>query len=133
MIVLDTSALIAIIFDEPERKRFREILELENGAIVNAATMIEARMVSHGRAGSPMVGILEEFVTHNRIKTEALTEEHVEIAHHAFVRYGKGSGHRAQLNFGDLFSYALAKARDLPLLYKGNDFSHTDVKRHKGV
>ena len=54
--------------------------------------------------------------------------EEIEIASHAFASYGKGSGHPAQLNFGDLFAYALAKSRDIPLLFKGNDFAQTDVK-----
>jgi ribonuclease VapC len=84
-------------------------------------------MVTRRMAGDPMVDLLHALIERAGIQIEPVTEAHSGIAHEAFVKYGKGNGHPAQLNFGDLFSYALAKARDVPLLFKGNDFAATDI------
>ena len=127
MIAVDTSALLAIIFGEPERDRFLANLDSAQVIIISAATLVEARMVTQGRAGIAMVQVLDGLIEQAGIETVAVDYEMAKIAHHAFVTYGKGQGHPAQLNFGDLFSYALAKAHEAPLLYKGSDFSQTDV------
>lgn len=127
MIAVDTSALLAIIFGEPERDRFLANLDSAQVIIISAATLVEARMVTQGRAGIAMVQVLDGLIEQTGIETVAVDYEMAKIARHAFVTYGKGQGHPAQLNFGDLFSYALAKAHEAPLLYKGSDFSQTDV------
>lgn len=127
MIAVDTSALIAILFGEPERDRFRTLLDEAQGLCLSAGSLVEARMVSCGRAGQAMVEVLDALIDETGIVVEAVTWEQTAIAHAGFVQYGKGSGHPAQLNFGDLFAYALAKARGIPLLFKGQDFGATDI------
>jgi ribonuclease VapC len=127
MIAVDTSALLAIVFDEPDREAFfRAILEAET-ALVSAATVVEARMVTYSRRGASALEILDGILAVPTFDLVPPDVEQVDIAHAAFVAYGKGQGHPAGLNFGDLFSYALAKARGVPLLYKGIDFARTDI------
>ncbi len=128
MIAIDSSALIAIILDEPERPAFLAILDQADQCLISAATLIEARMVAHGRGGERLVQRLDEIIQGYALKIIPPGTQEIAIAHAAFVTYGKGNGHSASLNFGDLFSYALAKARDLPLLFKGDDFALTDVE-----
>ena len=128
MIAVDTSALLAILFREPERDQLQAILDQADSAIISTGTLIEARMVARGRAGDAMVGLLDGLIAQAQIAVQPVTEDQAELAHAAFVQYGKGGGHPAQLNFGDLFSYALAKARGIPLLFKGNDFAATDIE-----
>lgn len=127
MIAVDTSALLAILFGEPEREQFQTILDNSDALTISAGTLIEARIVTRRRAGDDMVELLHGLIEQAQIKIEPVTDHHAIIAHEAFRKYGKGNGHPAQLNFGDLFSYALAKARNVPLLFKGNDFAATDV------
>ncbi|HRP98398.1 MAG TPA: type II toxin-antitoxin system VapC family toxin [Rhodocyclaceae bacterium] len=127
MIVVDTSALAAIVFAEPERRVFSEIIRKAERVLISTPTVLEIRMVVHGRRGERAVVLVEdllrlpvfEWVVPGRVETDA--------AYGAFVAYGKGSGHPAGLNFGDVFSYAIAKVRGLPLLFKGDDFGHTDI------
>lgn len=128
MIAVDTSALLAILLGEPERDKLQAILDQTDGAIISTGTLIEARMVARSRSGDAMVGLLDGLIEQAQIAVQPVTEDQAELAHAAFVQYGKGGGHRAQLNFGDLFSYALAKARGIPLLFKGNDFAATDIE-----
>lgn len=104
--VVDTSALVAIVFDEADADRFAQAL---------------ARKGSSGRAG------LENFLRQSRIEIVAVSISQAELAIEAFRRFGRGR-HRAALNIGDCFSYALAKATDQPLLFKGNDFAQTDIR-----
>ena len=127
MIAVDTSALLAILFREPERDRLQTILEQAEGAVISTGTLIEARMVTRGRGGDAMVALLDDLIALAGIAIQPVTEDQAALAHAAFVQYGKGGGHPAQLNFGDLFSFALAKQRGLPLLFKGNDFAATDI------
>ena len=128
MIAIDSSALMAIILDEPERKSFLDSLDRAEKALVSAATLIESRMVAHGKGGEKLVLALDEIVQGYTMEIVPPGPAEIEIAHAAFVKYGKGNGHPAQLNFGDLFSYALAKSRGVPLLFKGDDFALTDVE-----
>ena len=128
MIAVDTSALMAIALNEPEREVFCGIIGKADQAFVASATIIEARMVAHGRGGVQLTQQLTALVEALGLTIVSVGHEEIECAHAAFVAYGKGSGHPAQLNFGDLFSYALAKSHDIPLLFKGNDFGQTDVK-----
>ena len=128
MIVVDTSALAAIVFNEPERDSFVKTILAADKALVCTATALEARMVVQGRKGQAGVLLLDDFLGLPVFELVAPTARELEVAYAAFVTFGKGSGHPAQLNFGDLFSYAVAKLRNLPLLYKGNDFACTDLQ-----
>lgn len=126
MIVVDTSALLAIVLRETERPAFLEIM-VSDEAILSAGTMIETLMVCYGRGGVILTQEVGTLITQLGIQIVPVEPAEVIIAHEAFRKYGKGNGHPAQLNFGDLFSYALAKARNVPLLFKGNDFAATDI------
>ena len=128
MIAIDSSALIAIILDESERKSFLDILDRAEKTLVGAATLVESRMVAYGKGGARLVLALDAIVQGYTMEIVPPGPAEIEIAHSAFVTYGKGNGHPAQLNFGDLFSYALAKSRGVPLLFKGEDFGLTDVE-----
>jgi ribonuclease VapC len=124
--VVDSSALIAIISKEPERETFERRLQLARVRLICAATLIETSIVVLSRRGQEGLDILRELVADMRIETVSLNAEHVDLAIDAFRRFGKGR-HRAALNFGDCFSYALAEATGEPLLFKGDDFGHTDI------
>ena len=127
MIVVDTSALMAIVFAEPERTAFLRTIERAERAFLGTVSAVEARMVVQGRRGPRAVVLLDDLLRLPLFEIVAVGRAEMEAAFAAFVVYGKGSGHPAGLNFGDVFSYALAKVRDLPLLYKGEDFRHTDI------
>lgn len=127
MIVVDTSALVAIVFGEAERAAFLEVIRKAGTAWLSSVSVVEARMVVHGRLRQPGVLMLDDLLRLPPFAIAAPAEPEAAAAYAAFVNYGKGSGHKAQLNFGDVFSYALAKVRGLPLLFKGDDFSQTDI------
>ena len=127
MIVVDTSAISAIAFNEPERREFVELISAAGSAFISAATVVEARIVIHARRGTAGIVLLDSLIGRAPFEIAPTNELEARIAYEAFIIYGKGNGHPAQLNFGDLFSYAVAKARGLPLLFKGNDFSQTDI------
>ncbi len=127
MIVVDTSALIAIAFAEPERETFVGIIEASGKALISSVSVVEARMVVHGRRGHRAVVMLDDLLRLPAFELVAPGAAETDAAYAAFVAYGKGSGHPAGLNFGDVFSYALAKVRGLPLLFKGDDFAQTDI------
>lgn len=129
MIVVDSSALMAIVIGEPERRHFLDLLDKAGGILISSATVIETRMVAHGRGGQAFLDKLDTVIRNYEFEIVPPGAGEIAAAHAAFITYGKGSGHPAQLNFGDLFSYALAKVRGLPLLFKGGDFAHTDVLR----
>ncbi len=126
--VIDSSALIAIMEGEPERRPFIEAITTADTRLVGAPTMLEASMVVLSRTGEGRLQDLRDFCTRGAVETVPFGPEHVELAVDAFRRFGKGR-HPAGLNFGDCFSYALAKATGEPLLFKGDDFSQTDIKR----
>ena len=128
MIAVDSSALLAIIFDEPERNAFRGVLNLATKALISPVSIIESKIVAHGRRGQKAVILLDSFLNLPIFEIAPPGKAEIEAAYGAFVTFGKGSGHPAGLNFGDVFSYALAKVRNLPLLYKGSDFRHTDLR-----
>jgi ribonuclease VapC len=94
---------------------------------ISTPTVLETRMVVQGRRGQRAVILIDEILRLPMFETVAPDDAATAIAYAAFVTYGKGSGHPAGLNFGDVFSYALAKGRGLPLLYKGEDFAQTDI------
>ena len=125
MIALDSSALLAIAFDEAERDAFIKIIGT-NRCIIGAMTTLESHMVLRDRTGAEGIEFLERLLARPHIALIAFDHLLLPIARLAFDRYGKGR-HRAALNFGDCMSYAVAKSRDVPLLYKGDDFSLTDI------
>lgn len=127
MIVIDTSALAAVVFAEPERGDFLQVIAQAGHVLISTPTLLETRMVVHGRRGERAVVLLDDLLRQPVFETVAPGEAESSAAYAAFVAYGKGSGHPAGLNFGDVFSYALAKVRGLPLLYKGRDFAETDI------
>jgi ribonuclease VapC len=128
MIAIDTSAIVAIIFDEPERLAFSAAIENAAKVFISSVSVVETKMVVHTRWGMRAVILADNLLSLPQFEITSPSVADVEAAVAAFLIYGRRSGHRAALNFGDLFSYALAKVRDLPLLYKGNDFAETDLR-----
>ena len=127
MIAVDTSALVAIAFAEPERDRFTACLRQAERALISTVSVLETRMMVQGRKGERGVLLVDELLRLPLFTPVPPDTADIETAYRAFVLYGRGSGHPAGLNFGDMFSYALAKNRALPLLYKGDDFRRTDL------
>lgn len=124
--VLDTSALVAVLFDEPERHEFVRIIAAAQRRLMSSATLLESSIVVEARRGEVAGRELDLFLHRAKVQTVAIDEEQVQLARAAWRRYGKGR-HAAGLNFGDLFAYALARASGEELLFKGDDFAHTDV------
>ena len=126
--VLDTSALLAILFLEPEAERFAALIEADPRRLLSAASMLETAIVVEARKG-PSAGRELDLLLHRaRIDLVGFEESQLELARDAWRRFGKGN-HRANLNFGDCFAYALSKSSGEPLLFKGDDFAKTDVVR----
>jgi ribonuclease VapC len=125
--VIDTSAIIAILFDEPDHRRYAEAIAAAPVRLVSAVTRVELSFVAEGRKGEAGRARLDRFFALTGTEIVSITPRHAEIAIDAFRRFGK-SRHRAALNIGDCFSYALATATNHPLLFKGNDFIHTDIR-----
>ncbi len=125
--VIDASAIVAISFNEPEAKSFRERVADDPVRLISAATVFEASMVIETRLGEAGGGDLDLWLHKADVEIVPVTPEHADQARRAWRRYGKGR-HPAGLNFGDCFSYALAALSGEPLLFKGNDFSQTDIK-----
>ena len=133
MIVVDTSALVAILFAEPEREIFVATLQKADKALISTASVVETRMVVHGRRGERGVVLLDDLLRLPLFEIVPPGAAEIDAAYDAFIAYGKSSGHPAGLNFGDLFSYPLPKVRELPLLFEGDDFTHTDVPPAVGL
>lgn len=128
MIVVDTSVLMAILNDEEEAPLIQYILNESLQNVLCAPTKFELQMVAIARKGEPGQSMVSDMLAGFRIDTLPWTEGMADIATTAFLRFGRGSGHPAKLNFGDCMAYAMAKSLDAPLLFKGNDFSHTDIE-----
>ena len=126
--IIDTSALIAILLNEPEESSFLDILEKADIIRISAVTALETSIVMHSRYGAAGVDKLRALLKGIGAQEVDFTAEQRSAAENAFTLYGKGQGHKAQLNFGDCMTYALAKSTGLPLLFKGNDFTHTDLE-----
>ena len=124
--VIDTSAILAILNDEPERRVFNEAIEQAETCLISAVSHVEASIVLEARKGYEGVRDFDLFVTRAGITLAEEDAEQAEIARTAFRKFGKGR-HIAKLNFRDCFSYALSKVTGLPLLFKGTDFSQTDI------
>lgn len=127
MIVADTSAIVAITFAEPERPDFLAVIERTDRTLISSVAVVEARIVVHSRRGERAVVLLDDLLRLPMFEIVPPGPAEMNAAYAAFVTFGKGSGHPAALNFADVFSYALAKVRGFPLLYKGTDFSETDI------
>ena len=121
MIAIDTSAIVAILENEKEVNVFLEVLENDTEPIISAATFVELQAVMKHKRGAEAMGIVLKFMELAEISIMPFTKDQAHLASEAYARY-------SVLNLGDSFSYALAKSKDIPLLYKGDDFSKTDLK-----
>ena len=129
--IVDTSAVLAIIFAEPGYEDLIAALTEAESAGIAAPSVAEAGIVLSARLGNKAPGLVERFLQELRIDVIPFAESHVSVAVDAFRRYGKGR-HRAGLNFGDCMAYAVAKLAAAPLLYVGDDFGNTDVSSARG-
>lgn len=125
--IVDTSAVIAVLFQEPEAQRFSNLIAQTPDCRISAANYVEAAIVLDGSRNPIVSRHLDQFLRDGGIVIEPVSVVQAKIARDAYRDFGKGSGHPAQLNFGDCFAYALAKDTSDLLLFKGNDFSSTDV------
>ena len=130
--IIDTSALVAVLRDEPERPALLRAIAHAQRRFVSAANLLETSIVIDARRDAIASRRLDEFMQSARVEVAPVTARQAEIARAAYRDFGRGSGHPARLNFGDCFAYALAKDNDQSLLFKGDDFSHTDVRRTLG-
>ncbi|MGH4013601.1 MAG: type II toxin-antitoxin system VapC family toxin [Pseudonocardiaceae bacterium] len=126
--VLDTSAVVAILFDEPGRRALTEAIEADPVRLLSAANLLECALVVEARRGESAGRELDLLLHRAYVDTVSVTADQVEIARQAWRRFGKGR-HPAGLNFGDCFSYALAHSSGEALLYRGEDFARTDIPR----
>jgi ribonuclease VapC len=126
--VLDTSAILALLLDEPEAEDFRAAVADDATRLVSAATLLETALVIEARKGEPGGRELDALIQKAEVVIVPVDAEHLSEARRAYRRFGRGR-HAAGLNFGDLFAYALARTSGEPLLFKGDDFSRTDVGR----
>lgn len=125
--MVDTSALVAIVNDEPEAERFHGLL-LDHEPIISCGTLIETLRVMQVGLGPSALAAIDRLLELYEVEAVSVDAEQVALARTGMLAYGKGRGEvPATLNFGDLFSYALAKQLGLPLLFKGEDFAATDV------
>lgn len=122
--ILDASAVVAILREEPEAAAFMALTAADASPRMCSATVLETHLVE----GPERFGDVDDLVREAGIEVVAFGSEHLRAARHAHERYGRGRGHPAQLNYGDCMSYALAKVSGEPLLFKGEDFTHTDVE-----
>ncbi len=126
--IVDTSAVIAILKNEPEADGFSLAMESAKVVRISAAAYLESNIVV-GRYKDPILTArLEEILENPGMQIEPVTAAQAKIAWEAYRNFGKGSGHPASLNFGDCFSYALAREKREPILFKGDDFVHTDLR-----
>lgn len=121
--IIDTSAAVAILRAEPETDDFRERLEASRAVRMSAASVLELAMV----IGRSDPGLVDQFIEELGVDIVAVDAEHLRWARHAYERFGRGSGSSARLNFGDCLAYGAARALGEPLLFKGDDFVHTDL------
>jgi ribonuclease VapC len=125
-VIVDASALLAILLREPERMQFRKMIAVAKEPVMSPINFVEAAIRADGLGQSESAG-LDRLIEVSGIKVVPVTAEQAGLAREAYQKYGKGN-HPAKLNLGDCFAYALAKARGEPLLFKGNDFRLTDVE-----
>ena len=128
MIVVDSSALLAVLFKEPEKQAFQNIIAAADRCVISAVNAHETATVLRIRHGRPAVERLWQLLADNEIEIFPFDEAQVRMAAEAFDRYGKGIDPKARLNLSDCAAYALAKTLNAPLLFKGEDFTETDVQ-----
>jgi ribonuclease VapC len=126
--IVDTSAIVAILKCEPGSVALLKRLNSAGSASLSAASYVETAIVLDSRRDPVLSSGLDDLIFEANILIEPLTDAQAKIARQAYRDYGKGSGHPANLNFGDCFSYALARDKREPILYKGVDFGHTDLR-----
>jgi len=124
--IVDSSALLAVLLDEPECSRFIALLADAEDPLISAATLVEASIVMQAKTGDSGVDDLDELLAAAAVRCVAVDRAQAQIAREAYTRFGKGRS-PAGLDFGDCFSYALAHVTGRPLLFKGDDFSLTDL------
>ena len=130
MIVIDSSAVIAIFRQEADAAGYAQNIASDDDPLMSAANVLETSIVLRGLKKIPAERAerwLDDFIAAAGIRIESVTPEHARAARLAHLRFGKGTGHAAALNYGDCFAYALAKTLEAPLLCKGHDFSRTDI------
>jgi ribonuclease VapC len=126
-VVIDTSALIAILLGEREAQEFIGLIASAEDPVISAATLLEGSIVMHAKTGQDGIDDLDELIAAAGIRCIAFDATQAAVARHAFVAYGKGHA-PAALNYGDCFAYALAQVMGRPMLFKGRDFSQTDIE-----
>ena len=124
--VIETSALVAMLTDEPDAQRFEAAVEADPVRLMSTASYLEAAIVIEQRFGEPGGRELDLWLHRAGVDLVSVDAEQAEVARSAYRRFGKGRN-RAGLNYGDCFAYALAKVSGEPLLYKGDDFANTDI------
>ena len=124
--VIDTSALLAVLLQEPDAPRVAQAIEAGSPRLLSAANLLEASIVIESRKGEAGGRELDLLMYRSGIEVVAVDQDQAETARVAWRRFGKGR-HPAALNYGDCFAYALARSRRMPLLFRGNDFSQTDI------
>jgi ribonuclease VapC len=129
--ILDTSALIVILRDEPEAKAFAMAIADADRRRLSAANYLEAALVIDGSRSPIASRRFDDLLREAEIVIEPVTEAQAKVAREAYRDFGRGSGHPSGLNFGDCFAYALAKTSGEPLLFKGDDFVHTGIAQVK--
>jgi ribonuclease VapC len=127
-VIVDTSAVIAILRDEDDANRYIDALAGAMSVRMSAGTYLETAVVVDANRDPVLSGRLDDLVAETELRIDPVTEQHVQLARRAYRDFGKGSGHPAGLNFGDCFAYALSRATGQPLLFKGDDFGRTDVQ-----
>lgn len=126
--IIDSSAVIAIVRQEPDGPAFARVIAGASVARLSAASLLELSIVIDGFRDATMSGVLDAVLSSSAIIIEPFSGRQAGIAREAYRRFGKGSGHPARLNMGDCFSYALSRDLDEPLLFKGDDFKLTDIE-----
>jgi len=125
--IIDTSAILAILYQEEDAEMFAHIIASEVDCKMSAANFLEAAINIDAKGDATASRQLDAFMKRSAIAIESITFEQAQVARQAYIDYGKGN-HPAKLNFGDCFAYALAKTENEPLLFKGNDFIKTDLQ-----
>lgn len=128
--IVDSSAIIAIVSNEPDADALASKLNAAKGELaISAGNYLESAVVLDNPRFAGIALRLNEIIDEMEIEIAPVTAQQAKLGRQFYRQYGKGSGHPAKLNFGDCFAYALAIERDEPLLFKGEDFLHTDVRR----
>nr|VFJ44591.1 MAG: ribonuclease VapC [Candidatus Kentron sp. FW] len=126
--IIDSSAFLAILLGEAEQEDICLLIEEDTKSIMSVASYLEISIKIHNMHDAELISVIDKILNELGITLMLVSVEQALIAREAHKKFGKGMGHPARLNFGDCFSYALAKEMDLPLLFKGDDFIYTDLK-----